>query len=74
MLRAFSFPPAGFGNHLISGIHFPSLFAPIGRYLISSLQSAPHVLSQVSLQSFSPASSSSSTVLSEPICNVQASL
>lgn len=69
MWGAFSFPPPGFGNCLPSGIHFPSFFAPINCYLISSLQKAPYALLQVSLQSLSPASSLSSTVLSEPICN-----
>lgn len=52
------------------GFTSPPFFAPISRYLISSLQNAPYAFLQISLQSLSLASSSSSTVLSEPICTV----
>lgn len=67
------FPLPGFGNCLPSGIHFPSFFAPISHYLISSLQDALCgffagkfcVLAWTTF--FSP-------MLSEPLGNVQASL
>lgn len=41
MLGAFCFPPPGFGNCLRSGICFPSFFAPMSCYPISSLQKCP---------------------------------